>query len=92
MPRIIEVKPRENYKLYVKYSDGLEGTINMQKMIKHKEYEALRDPEEFKKVSVDPKTKDIVWECGATMCKVATWNMLKLLSEMRALGINNEKG
>jgi hypothetical protein len=88
MARIIEVRPSDDFKLYVKYSDGLDGFINMKKMLKHKDYECIRELEEFKKVSVDPKSKDITWECGATMCKVATRSMLKLLSEMRSLGLN----
>ena len=87
MAKIIEVRPSDNYKLYVKYSDGLDGYLNLQKMLKHKEYECIRDAVEFRKVSIDPETKDIVWECGATMCKVAARNMLKLLSEMKSLGI-----
>ncbi len=89
MAKIVEVRPSDDYKLYVRYSDGLDGHINMKKMLKHKDYECIRDIEEFRKVSIDEKTKDIVWECGATMCKVATRSMLKLLSEMRALGIKN---
>jgi hypothetical protein len=88
MARIVEVRPSDDFKLYVKYSDGLDGFINMKKMLKHKDYECIRELDEFKKVFVDPKSKDIMWECGATMCKVATRSMLKLLSEMRSLGLN----
>ena len=40
---------------------------------------------EFKKVSIDKKTKDITWECGATMCKTATRNMLELKQELKDL-------
>ncbi len=88
MAKIIEVKPSEDFRIYVKYSDGLDGFIDMKKMLKHEDYKALNDPEEFLKVGIDPKTKDIKWECGATMCKTAAYGMLKLKSEMRALGLN----
>ncbi len=87
MPKIIEVKPSEDFQLYVKYSDGLDGFINMKKMLKHKDYQKLNNPDEFRKVRIDSATKDIVWDCGATMCKTATYNMLKLLSEMKSLGL-----
>ncbi len=91
MAKIIEVKPSEDFRLYVKYSDGLDGFIDMKKMLKHEEYKSLNDPAEFMKVGIDPKTKDIVWECGATMCKVAAYGMLKLKSEMKALGLDPDK-
>ena len=87
MAKIIEVKPSEDFRLYVKYSDGLDGFINMERMLKHPEYKELNNIEEFMKVGIAEKTKDIKWECGATMCKVATRNMLKLISEMKSLGL-----
>ena len=88
MAKIVEVRPSDNFRLYVRYSDGLDGYIKMEKMLKHKDYECIRNEEEFKKVSVDPKTKDIVWKCGATMCKVATYGMLKLIKEAKSLGLD----
>lgn len=88
MYKIVKVEPLDDYQLYVEYSDGFGGNINFEKMLKHKDYECINDLAEFKKVSIDKKTKDIAWECGATMCKIATRGMLELKQEIKNLGLS----
>lgn len=85
MYKIVKIEPFDDFQLYVEYSDGFGGKINFDKMLKHKDYECINDLVQFKKVSIDKKTKDITWECGATMCKIATRNMLELKQELKNL-------
>ncbi|MCB0730650.1 MAG: DUF2442 domain-containing protein [Ignavibacteriae bacterium] len=85
MNKIIKLVPFDDFQLYVEYSDGLNGKINFSKMLKRKEYKSLNNLEEFRKVRIDNKTKDIIWECGVTMCKNATRNMLILMNEVKSL-------
>ncbi len=33
MPRPIEVKPLENYRLWVKFSDGVEGVVDLSGLV-----------------------------------------------------------
>ena len=87
MYKIVKVEPFDDFQLYVEYADGFGGKINVKKMLKHKDYKCINDINEFKKVGIDKKTKDIVWECGATMCKTATRNMLELKEEIKNLGL-----
>ncbi len=87
MYKIIKVIPFDNFKLYIEFSDGLNGEINFNKMLKRKEYEQLNDLNEFKKVFVDQKTKDITWQCGVKMCKIATRNMLELKQDIKKLNL-----
>ncbi len=87
MYKIVKVIPFDDFQLYVEYADGFGGKVSFTKMLKHKDYECIRDINEFKKVSIDKKTKDIIWECGATMCKTATRNMLELKKEIENLGL-----
>ena len=87
MYKIVVVKALDNFQIYVEYADGFSGVINVAKMLKHKDYKCINDENEFKKVNVDKKTKDIVWQCGATMCKTATRNMLELKQEIKNLGL-----
>jgi len=88
MYKIIKVIPYEDFQLYVEYSDGFSGKISFTKMLKHKDYKCINDFAEFVKVGIDKKTKDIVWECGATMCKVATRGMLELKQEIKSMGLS----
>ncbi len=87
MYKIVFVKAQDNFQLYVKYADGFGGVINVAKMLKHNDYKCINDENEFKKVKVDKKTKYIVWECGAKMCKTAIRNMLELKQEIKNLGL-----
>lgn len=88
MYKIIKVEAYDDFTMYVEYADGLSGIINFDKMLKHKDYKCINDLAEFKKVSIDKKTKDIAWECGATMCKIATRGMLELKQEIKNLGLS----
>jgi len=85
MYKIAKIEPFDDFQLYVEYSDGFGGKISFDKMLKHEDYKCINDLVEFKKVSIDKKSKDIIWECGATMCKIATRNMLELKQEIKNL-------
>jgi len=85
MYKIVKIEPFDDFQLYVEYSDGFGGKINFDKMLMHKDYKCLNDLSEFKKVSIDLKSRDITWECGASMCKTATRNMLELKQELKNL-------
>ncbi len=85
MAKIVEVKPLEDFSIYVRYSNGMDGTVSMKKLIERDEYKTLSDMEEFKKVGIDSKTGDIVWSSGVSICKRATYEMLKLKKEMGGL-------
>ena len=50
MAKVVEVKPLENFSIYVRYSNGMDGTISMKNLIKRDEYKPLANPEEFAKV------------------------------------------
>lgn len=88
MAKIINVQPTDDFQMIVKYSDGLDGKISLMKMLKHNEYECIKDLVEFKKVKIDSKSGDIVWDCGATICKNALRGMLELQQEMARLGLS----
>jgi len=91
MAKILEVKPLDNFTIYVKYSNGVEGTLNLSRLIKKKEYESLTDPEVFNSVKVDPGSKDIIWDGGMSICKTAVYNMLKLREEMKNIKLDLDK-
>lgn len=91
MAKIVEVVPLDNLAIYIKYSDGVKGKLNLSRLIKKKEYEPLKNPAIFNSVRVDPKTKDIVWDGGMSICKVAVYNMLKLREEMKSIKLDLDK-
>ena len=56
-----EVKALQDYKLWVKYEDGVEGTVDLSHLTGKGVFSIWNDYEEFKKVYID--------KCGAF-----TWN------------------
>ncbi len=88
MAKIVSVKPLDNYKIFVEFSDGLKGELNLKHLLKRKEYEKLNDLNVFNSVRIDAKTKDIIWDGGMNICKVAVYNMLELKNEMKKLKID----
>ena len=74
----ISVKPIDDFKILVKYSDGLEGEFNCKNLLKKEGFEILTDKHKFAKVHIDEKSKDICWSKELSMCKNALYRILEL--------------
>jgi hypothetical protein len=65
---IIEVKPLNNYQLYLKFEDNQEGIINLEEIIKFVGiFQPLKDLDFFKTVKINPDWGTIYWENGADL-------------------------
>lgn len=88
MAELIEVKPLKEQKIYLKYSNGLEGIYSLAKVMQKEEYKFLNDEKFFKKVSVDKKTNDVTWGNGVLLCKNAIYKQLELMQLAEKLKLN----
>ena len=90
MAELIKVKPLKDHKIYLKYSNGLEGEYSLKKVMTKSEYEFLNNDEIFAKVEVDKETNDVGWGNGITLCKNAIYKQLELmqLAEKLKLDLN----
>ncbi len=65
---IIEVKPLNNYQLYLKFEDDQEGIINLEEIIEFVGiFQTLKDLDFFKTVKINPDWGTIYWENGADL-------------------------
>lgn len=87
MRKIVEVKPLPDKKLFVKYSNGMEGVLNLVKLAEREEYKALKDIDKFDDAYVHPETGDIIINGNIELCKNATYDILNLKKQMEALGL-----
>ena len=63
---IIEVKYIENYQIYLKFEDGSEGIVDINKLIEFKDiFASLQNLDYFKTVKLNPEWGTIYWENGA---------------------------
>jgi hypothetical protein len=65
--RISSVQPLQDYTLRIGFSDGSSRDVDLQQELWGPIFEPLRDPEEFRKVSVDLELGTIVWPNGADL-------------------------
>ena len=65
IPDIEEAKYLQDYRVWVKFGDGTEGEINLEKELWGEVFEPLRDVNFFRQFRVDPELHTIVWPNGA---------------------------
>lgn len=65
---VISVIPSDPYRLQVRFDDGVEGTVALDEIVRFEGvFAPLRDPSEFRKVSVHPELGVVYWPNGADL-------------------------
>ena len=72
MPRPTEVKALANYRLYVKYSDGAEGVVDLSGLVGDGVFALWSDYREFQKARIGP-SGEIAWGDQIDMCPDAIY-------------------
>ena len=67
MYKITEVKVLSGYTLWLKYADGIEGTIDLSHLVGKGVFSLWEDHEEFKKVSIG-SSGELVWGTEVDLC------------------------
>jgi len=72
MPAPIEVKALDNYELWVKYSDGVEGVVDLSDFAGDGVFALWDDYPKFQKVHIGP-SGEIAWSDQIDMCPDAIY-------------------
>ena len=64
---VTDARYQEGYKIWIRFDDGTEGTVDLESELKGPVFEPLKDPETFRQFHVDRITKTIVWANGADL-------------------------
>jgi hypothetical protein len=72
MPIPTEVKPLDNYRLWVKFSDGVEGIVDLSEFAGEGVFTLWDDYQEFQKVYIGPNG-EIAWSEQVDMCPDAIY-------------------
>jgi hypothetical protein len=74
---IVEARPVGEYKLYLRFEDGVEGEIDLSKLIQFKGvFEPLRDVREVAKVRVNVEHGTVSWPNGADLDPDVLYSLL----------------
>jgi len=67
MPTPTDIKPLEDYRLWIKYSDGVEGVVDLSDLTGQGVFALWNDYAEFQKVHVGP-SGEIAWGDQVDIC------------------------
>src|ERR1700722_8222900 len=59
--KIVACKPRPNYHVWIRFSDGLEGEVDLSHLVGKGVFEAWKSIEFFNQVRIDPKSDTLAW-------------------------------
>ena len=62
---VIEAKHERDYVLWLKFSDGAEGFVDLAEELYGEVFSPLKAPATFRAFRVDPELETVVWENGA---------------------------
>jgi hypothetical protein len=77
IPRVLEAKHAGDYRIWLKFHDGLQGEIDLSDVLWGEVFEPLKDVSEFRKFRVDPLWKTLVWENGADLAPESLYERVK---------------
>jgi Protein of unknown function (DUF2442) len=65
---VVQVRPLEGFKLYLRFEDGAEGEVDVTTLTPFEGvFAPLKTRSEFEKVSVDPELGTVRWPNGADL-------------------------
>jgi len=68
MHRIVAVQLLAQYRVKIRFSDGVEGEVNLSDLVGKGVFALWNDPAQFARVTVDPQTHTLTWPGGIDIC------------------------
>jgi hypothetical protein len=73
----IEVKPLPEYRLYLRFNNGVDGEVDLRDELEGEVFEALRDPDQFSTAYQHPVMGTAAWANGADLAPEFLLDILK---------------
>ncbi len=78
IPRVIEAHYVGDYVIWLKFSDGVEGEVDLKDELWGPVFEPLKDKEKFKKFRVHPDLHTMIWENEADFAPEFLYSIVKV--------------
>lgn len=65
LPRIVEVRYLSEYTIWLRFADGAEGEVNLERELEGEIFVPLKDINYFKALALHPELQTVVWPNGA---------------------------
>jgi hypothetical protein len=67
MPRIVDARYISGFRVWIRFSDGAEGDVDLSQELTGPLFEPLRNVEEFRRFKLHPELRTLVWPNGADL-------------------------
>ena len=67
LPRIVEARHSRDFTIWLRFSDGVEGEIDLADELDGPLFQPLKDPSLFRLVQLHPELHTLVWPNGADL-------------------------
>ena len=67
IPKVIEAQYAQEYTIYVRFSDGTEGDVDLSQELHGELFEPLKDVATFKGFTIHPEFHTLCWPNGADL-------------------------
>lgn len=75
--QLIDIKAVKKYSIWLKYADGIEGTIDLSHLAHRGVFNVWEEGDSFFKVRIDDETGAISWENEIELCPVSLYQRIK---------------
>jgi hypothetical protein len=65
LPKLREVEFRRDYRIWLRFADGVEGEVDLESELWGEVFEPLKDKSRFADFALDKELETIVWPNGA---------------------------
>jgi len=80
LPRVIEGRHVSAHTVWLRFSDGAEGEINLSRELYGEVFEPLKDVEYFSSFQVHPELHTLVWPNGADFAPEFLRSLLRVVA------------
>lgn len=88
-PTVKDARHTSDYRVWIAFSDGTSGEVDLQSELWGPMFEPLRDPALFAQVRADPELDTIMWPNGADFAPEFLYELVKT-QQLRADGRTGE--
>ena len=78
IPKVIEAHYGRDFTIHIRFSDGIEGDVDLSGELYGELFEPLRDTAVFKDFTVDPEFHTLCWPNGADLAPEFLYEKVKI--------------
>ncbi len=80
IPKVIEAKYVQGFVIRIRFSDGIEGDVDLGEELQGEVFESLNDLNHFKQFCVHPELHTIIWPNGADFAPEFLYAKIQVLA------------